>query len=354
MASLQAMGGPNTTQTLLSFTHLDIRTFERVSRLLRTPIMPFHPLFQDSDADLTLRAMLSSSSDSNSASPDYDFRVHASILSRASPLLKQAMRQRSGDVRVPGTEHQLSWMNREGSLVFCFPEDPETTLHLLMAIYPMTIPRIDSLEELARLMAKARTYRLDRPFDIFAQQYRTITTVSSAFRSYAVARQHGLKREAAMAVRLTLSLPMTMQSSCILELRGASGSDIKDLLDCRAAGLLAARSRLQYYANEPRLQQIWNSNSNECQNRVGDFPQWFHSFLQSCLDRDPISIETAELRMLMSAHASNAEKPCSACQVFPLPLLQRAKDILQRIIDDASEVKLADNVERFLTLIKSL
>jgi hypothetical protein len=304
-------------------------------------------------ADLILRPLKCSSTDPGTDAEQTDFRVRKVDLATSSPLFKQAFENPESISSFPRNLNRLPLWERldEGGIpILVLPEDSQTIRHLLSAVCPNpSSPTFDSLETVARLIAKAKAYQMNSAETHFRQLYIQMTTIPSSFKSYSIACVFDLEQEAQLAAQLTLSLPMT-PDSCINNLQTATITDIRDLATYRSACHSAIRVKLSKYDEIPGLKDLWigegTPGTSVCHERNGIFPTWFCDYVTSLSDRDPILIEMEEIQGLMNRHASSAEdyerpdsesKECQCCRFFPVHHLQRARDILQSLLKEVVE-----------------
>jgi hypothetical protein len=95
--------------------------------------------------------------------------------------------------------------------MLCLPEDSQTVLCLLSAIYPSSTSLGDmSLEKVAPLTAKARRNSFNRAAKLLSGEYKRLTTGESAYKPYAIVDVYCLPDEAKYAACLTFSFPMAI------------------------------------------------------------------------------------------------------------------------------------------------
>jgi BTB/POZ domain len=215
--------------------------------------------FDDSDADIILRSLPSTSpGDRTSAT---HFRVHKLFLIKASPEFKRLLCEATQDEE-PGITRD----NYDNLPVLCLSEDRETLHLLLTAIYPTDVTYPRTLEAMMKAHAAPRKYGMSSVLTLFRTycSVAPVVTIENAFRAFFLAFNRGLKEEAHEAARLSLPLPLTFEA-LDEELYNASGPALEALWGHRLA---VSRAVVEGFT--------------ACRTEVGDLQGWFSPHNRSC------------------------------------------------------------------------
>jgi hypothetical protein len=192
--------------------------------------------FDDSDADIILRSLPSSSPGWDHTSATH-FRVHRLFLIKASPQFKQLLCEGEATPSHTGITRDTY----DNLPVLCLSEDTETLHSLLTAIYPTDVAYPQTLEAMMKIHAAAKKYGMSSALTLF-RTYRTsvvpVVTTENAFQAFFLAFNRGLKEEALEAARLSLSLPLSFEALGE-ELYNASGLALEALWRHRKAATRA-------------------------------------------------------------------------------------------------------------------
>ncbi|KAI9445825.1 hypothetical protein BJY52DRAFT_1127979 [Lactarius psammicola] len=159
----------------------------------------------------------------------HDFRVPKLYIVICSPVLRDLIQSVSNASDVPngGGEHAPL-------PVVKLPESKATLYNLLTFIFPVTPILPSTPEKIMELLAVAQKYQMDSVLahirGAISRQDPPFIRPETAFRIYFLAQQHGLHQEARQAARVTLRLPMTIESlEDKLEFPGMTGAYLYEL-----------------------------------------------------------------------------------------------------------------------------
>ena len=187
----------------------------------RPPSPPFGQAdapFDQADADIILRS-----------SDFFDFRVHKTILSVASPVFKDMLNQ-------PQPAQPTG-----GDLpIIMLEEDAKTLDFILRTVYPVRSPRISQLDELHSIIAPSQKYAL-KVFDGFVEESLRDALQQEPISVYAIACQFGFADVAAAAAETSLELPLMTHSRF---LKYISGEQYYRLVQYHCACVDAVRKAL--------------------------------------------------------------------------------------------------------------
>ncbi|KAA1470175.1 hypothetical protein DENSPDRAFT_675621 [Dentipellis sp. KUC8613] len=139
--------------------------------------------FDDSDAEIVLRS-----------SSGVHFRVYKVILSKASRFFRWQF-------TLPPAE--------EKSGVLFLSEDTHIIAHLLTFCYPLRHPRLTNIQTILAILAAAKKYDMDGPFEQVRRQFRELSVLKDfPFKAYGIACTYKLEDEARLAAKLCLRKPI--------------------------------------------------------------------------------------------------------------------------------------------------
>jgi hypothetical protein len=293
--------------------------------------------FDDSDADIILRSLPSTSPEWDRTSATH-FRVHRLFLIKASPKFQRLLYEATPS-QCPNRDEEpgITRDNYDNLPVLCLSEDRETLHSLLTAIYPTDVAYPRTLEAMMTTHAAAKKYGMSSALTLFRTYCTSVSpvvTTENAFRAFFLAFNSGLKEEALEAARLSLSLPLTFEA-LDEELYNASGPALEALWRHREAALRAIVEGVMAYKTEVGDLRGWCSpHDRSCCAKLGSRPRQQLSSFAAKVIADFSLMNISSFIEIMS---SQGVFQCPSCKT-PLRLdFQRLFRCLERYIGDSIE-----------------
>lgn len=271
--------------------------------------MTTHP-FEFVDSDLVLRA---------TAPCVVDFHVHRCILSAASPFFAHMFTLPQAPSSQPSTP------------LIEVSEDRTTLETLLRIIYPMSKPKIETLDELTLVLDAAFKYEMSAANDFLRSQLVAPRFVESApVRVYAIASRFDLEEEAKVASRHTLSVQVL---DCPLH------EDLKHITAFSYHQLLNLHHRRAQAAQE--LMKI--SDNVKCMRcnapPYGTYtaPKWWEDF-EARATKELAARPTTDVIFSMAFLAQSAQAGCERCAGSILDAYWFLQDLKKKIDDLPSTI----------------
>ncbi|KAH9009133.1 hypothetical protein EDB85DRAFT_2163222 [Lactarius pseudohatsudake] len=243
-------------------------------------------------------------------SDSHDFRVPKLNIDICSPILRKLIRSVSNPPNVPN-----------GALpVVELPENKATLYSLLTFIFPVAPVLPSTTEKIMEFLAVAQKYQMDSVMThirgAIARQDPPFIRPETAFHVYFLAQQHELHQEALQAARVTLRLPMTIES---LEDK-LNFPGMTDMLEFKNSGLphdvnvLRCRSDRRFSTIFPRWLDVF----------IGSMAEGLHVF-------DLIELEDARTR-----HVRDEGYSCS-CVHIPSQVIRAFWEALTAVVHGTIE-----------------
>jgi hypothetical protein len=159
----------------------------------------------------------------------HSFRLPKLYIVFCSPVLRDLIQSVSNSSDVPnGEEQELSLP------VVKLPESKATLYNLLTFIFPVTPILPPTAEKIMELLAVAQKYQMDSVMShirgAISRQDPPFIRPETAFHIYFLAQENELHQEAVQAARVTLRLPMTIESlEDKLDFPGRTGASLHEL-----------------------------------------------------------------------------------------------------------------------------
>jgi len=240
-----------------------------------------------------------------------DFRVAKVYIIDSSPVLAELIQSPSDhsgpNIAVPAADVT--------SLpVVQLSDSGEILSSLLTFVIPVTPDLPSTVDDTFELLSTAQKYEMDlvltRIRDHVAKQKPPLIRDETAFHLYSLAQKYGLRQEADQAARLTLGVPMSVES---LEAAGKldilSGAllhelwryhqRVRDYLSYDLAGFanLGAGARINF-----RCVKLTSS----------DVPMWLHDYIDS-IAGDPMLFNRSKFQTALMRHVSGTPRICISC-----------------------------------------
>ncbi|KAH9009132.1 hypothetical protein EDB85DRAFT_2283179 [Lactarius pseudohatsudake] len=270
----------------------------------------------------------------------HDFRVPKLNIDICSPILRKLIRSVSNPPDVSN-----------GALpVIELPENKAILYSLLTFIFPVASVLPSTTEKIMELLAVAQKYRMDSVLNHIrgdiARQDPPFIRPETAFHVYFLAQQHELHREALQAARVTLRLPMTIESlEDRLNFPGMTGAYLLELWryhqrvrsDLQSDILEFKNSGLPHDINVLRCRPGRRSSSNS--------PRWLDVFIGS-LAEAPHLFDLIELEDARARHVRDEGYSCS-CIYIPSQVIRAFWEALTAVVRGTIE-----KTDSVLSLVK--
>ncbi|KAH8985648.1 hypothetical protein EDB86DRAFT_3083454 [Lactarius hatsudake] len=258
-------------------------------------------------------------------SDSHDFRVPKLNIDICSPILRNLIRSVSNPPDVP-----------DGALpVVELPESKATLYSLLTFIFPVAPVLPSTTEKIMELLAVAQKYQMDSVMThirgAISRQDLPFIRPETAFHVYFLAQQHELHREALQAARVTLRLPMSIESlEDKLDFPGMIGAYLLELWkyhqrvrsDLQSDILEFKNSGLPHDVNVLRCR-----SSRRCSNI---FPRWLDVFMGSIAEA-PHLFDLIELEDARARHIRDEVYSCS-CIHIPSQVIRAFWEALTAVV----------------------
>ncbi|KAH9009772.1 hypothetical protein EDB85DRAFT_1902758 [Lactarius pseudohatsudake] len=228
-------------------------------------------------------------------SDSHDFRVPKLNIDICSPILRKLIRSVSNPPNVPN-----------GALpVVELPENEATLYSLLTFIFPVAPVLPSTTEKIMEFLAVAQKYQMDSVMThirgAIARQDPPFIRPETAFHVYFLAQQHELHREALQAARVTLRLPMFIESlEDNLNFPGMTGAYLLELWKYHQQVRSDLQSNILEFKNSGLPHNV---NILRCSRSPNVFPRWLDVFMGSIAEAphlfDLIELEDARTRHFM-------------------------------------------------------
>ncbi|KAH9954185.1 hypothetical protein BC827DRAFT_72064 [Russula dissimulans] len=210
---------------------------------------------------------------------------------------------------------------------------------LLTFIIPITPDLPSTADDTLELLSTAQKYEMEviltRIRDHLAKQKPPLIRDETAFQFYSLAQKYGLRREADQAARLTLGVPMSVQT---LEAAGRldvlSGALLHELWRYHQRVREYLADDLTVFANLAAGARI---NFRCVKLTSSDVPMWLHDYIDS-IARDPALFDRSEFHTALMRHVSRPPRICISCTSISIKTIDSfwtaLSDVVQRSIEN--------------------
>jgi hypothetical protein len=216
----------------------------------------------------------------------HNFRLPKLNIVICSPVLRSLIQSVSNSSDVPNGEEQ------EPSLpVLKLPESKATLYNLLTFIFPVTPVLPPTAEEIIELLAVAQKYQMDSVMShirgAISRQDAPFIRPDTAFHIYFLAQENELREEALQAARVTLRLPMTIESlEDKLDFPGRTGASLHELWKYHERVRTDLKSALIEFRSSGLPDDVKSLSCTRPQHRgtttlVSSFPEWIDEYINS-------------------------------------------------------------------------
>jgi len=246
---------------------------------------PNNPLFDDPDADITLRS-----------SDDHEFRILKFYIIKVSPVLRKLIESASSSHAANAPSFPTIQLSDSGATLSC----------LLTFIFPMPPVLPPTIQQTMLLLSAAQKYQMDlimsRIRAVVASQDPPFIRPETAFEVYSFAQTYGLREETLHAARTTLNFPFTLE-----DLEGELGSTCLDYLH----ELWSYHSRVRTYLAD----DLTAFKATGIPSAVTTQPckygtlTWLCEYITS-IAKSPALFDLTEFHMYLSSHITSWHCQC--------------------------------------------
>ncbi|KAH9066089.1 hypothetical protein EDB83DRAFT_2675029 [Lactarius deliciosus] len=255
-------------------------------------------------------------------SDSHDFRVPKLNIDICSPILRNLIRSVSNPPDVPN-----------GALpVVELPESKATLHSLLTFIFPVAPVLPSTTEKIIELLAVAQKYQMDSVMThirgAISRQDPPFIRPETAFHVYFLAQQHELHREALLAARVTLRLPMFIESlEDKLNFPGMTGAYLLELWRYHQRVRTDLRSNIHQFKTSGLPHNV---NVLRCTRSPNVFLRWLDVFMGSIAEA-PHLFDLIELEDARNLHYRHEGYSCS-CIHIPSQVIRTFWEALTPIV----------------------
>ncbi len=244
----------------------------------------------------------------------HNFRVYKPYIVICSPVLRELIRSVSKTSDVPNGEEQ------EPLPVAKLPESKATLYSLLTFIFPVAPILPSTTEKIMELLAVAQKYQMDSLMThirgAIARLDPPFIRPETAFHVYFLAQQHELHQEALQAARVTLRLPMTIESlEDKLGFPGLTGAYLHELWKYHQrvrTNLKSCLFKFRISGLPDDVKGLRCLLPHYSYSHSQAFPQWVDNYIESIAEA-PHLFDLIEFENVWARHIQENYRPSGNC-----------------------------------------